>query len=195
MDSRKIIAIIVLTTIVSLFIGYDHGLAESKPQIAPAKVAVVNIDSIFVRSKKHAQWKLKMEEKDNAVRAEMQKSAAEIDLLRKDMDTRKVGSEDYLKLAREGAQKKAMLEANDKYYEQEINLKIQQWTEKIYKEIISAIEKVATERNLDVVLASEELNDISSREFMSFIRTSKVLYHNKQLDIAADVLAVLDAAQ
>ncbi len=195
MDSRKIIAIIALTTIVSLFIGYDHGLAESKPQIAPAKVAVVNIDSIFVRSKKHAQWKLKMEEKDNAVRAEMQKSAAEIDLLRKDMDTRKVGSEDYLKLAREGAQKKAMLEANDKYYEQEINLKIQQWTEKIYKEIISAIEKVATERNLDVVLASEELNDISSREFMSFIRTSKVLYHNKQLDITADVLAVLDAAK
>jgi Skp family chaperone for outer membrane proteins len=46
-----------------------------------------------------------------------------------------------------------------------------------------------------VVLASEELNDISSREFMSFIRTSKVLYHNKQLDITADVLAVLDAAK
>jgi len=195
MDSRKIIAIIVLTAAVSLFVGYDHGMASSKPKIAPAKVAVVNIDSIFVKSKKHAQWKLKMEEKDSAVRAEMQKAAAEIDLLRKDMDTRKVGSEDYLKLARKGAQKKAMLEANDKYYEQEINLKIQQWTEKIYKEIISAIEKIATERNLDVVLASEELNDISSREFMSFIRTSKVLYHNKQLDITEDVLAVLDAAK
>jgi Skp family chaperone for outer membrane proteins len=195
MDSRKIITIIALTAAVSLFVGYDHGIASSKPQIAPAKVAVVNIDSIFVKSKKHAQWKQKMEEKDSSVRAEMQKAAAEIDLLRKDMDTRKVGSEDYLKLAREGAQKKAMLEANEKYYEQEINLKIQQWTETIYKEVISAIEKVAKERNLDVVLASEELNDISSRELMSFIRTSKVLYHNKQLDITADVLAVLDAAK
>ena len=195
MDSRKVITIIALTAVVSLFVGYDHGLALSKPKIAPAKVAVVNIDSIFVQSKKHAQWKQQMEEKDSAVRAEMQKAAAEIDLLRKDMDTRKLGSEDYLKLAREGAQKKAMLEANEKYYEQEINLKIQQWTETIYKDVISAIEKVAKERNLDVVLASEELNDISSRELMSFIRTSKVLYHNKQLDITADVLAVLDAAK
>ena len=195
MDSRKIIAIIALTAVVSLFVGYDHGLASSKPKIAPAKVAVVNIDSIFVQSKKHATWKLKMEEKDSAVRAEMQKAAAEIDLIRKDMDTRKIGSEDYLKLAREGAQKKAMLEANEKYYEQEINLKIQQWTETIYKDVISAIKKVATERNLDMVLASEELNDISSRELMSFIRTSKVLYHNRQLDITEDVLAVLDAAK
>ena len=193
MDSRKIIAIIVLTAAASLFVGYDHGLALSKPKIAPAKVAVVNIDSIFVKSKKHATWKLKMEEKDSAVRAEMQKAAAEIDLLRRDMDTRKIGSEDYLKLAREGAQKKAMLEANEKYYEQEINLKIQQWTETIYKDVIRAIEKVAKERNLDMVLASEELNDISSRELMSFIRTSKVLYHNRQLDITEDVLAVLDA--
>lgn len=195
MDSGKFITIIVLIAVMSLFIGYDHGLAESKPQIAPAKMAVVNIDSIFVQSKKHAKWKLKMEEKDNAVLAEMEKAAAEIDLLRKDMDTRKIGSEDYLKLAREGAQKKAMFDANEKYYEQEVALKMQQWTEKIYKEIISAIEKVAAERNLDVVLASEELDNIGSREFMSFIRTNKVLYHNKQLDITADVLAVLDAAE
>jgi len=195
MNSRKFVIIIVLIAIVSLFVGYNHGIAGGKPQIAPAKVAVVNIDNIFMQSKKHAQWKLKMEERDAKSRGQMQKTAAEIDLLRKDMDTRKVGSDDYLALAREGAEKQAVLEANEKYYEQEVSLKIQQWTEVFYKEIISTIDKIATEQNIDVVLASEEAADVNPRELLSFIRTSKVLYHNKQLDITADVLAVLDAAK
>jgi Skp family chaperone for outer membrane proteins len=194
MNSRKFITIIVLIAVACLFIGYDHGLAESKPQIAPAKVAVVNIDNIFMQSTRHAQWKLKMEERDTKARGEMQKTAAEMDLLIKDMETRKVGSDDYLALAREGAEKKAMLDANEKYYEREVNIKIQQWTETVYKEIISIIDKIANEQNIDVVLACEESADVNSRELMSFIRTSKVLYHNKQLDITADVLAVLDAA-
>jgi len=195
MNSRKFITIIVLTAVISLFVGYDHGLAGGKPQIAPAKVAVVNIDNIFMQSARHAQWKAKMEERDEKARGEMQKTAAEIDLLRKDMETRKVGSDDYLALARQGAEKQAMLEANEKYYEQEVSLKIQQWTDKIYKEILSTIDKIATEQNIDVVLAAEEAADVNPRELLSFIRTSKVLYHNMQLDITADVLAALDAAK
>ena len=195
MNSKKLIATIVLVSIFCILLGYDYGMAKNKPEITPARIAVVSIDSLLLQSKKHAQWQLQMEEQEAAKMAELQKMAAEIDLLRKDMDTRKVGSKDYLELARQGAMKRATLEATEKFYEQEITLIAQQWTEKLYKEVLVAIEKVATSQNLDMVLAREELNNASSREIMTLIRTSKVLYHNQQLDITNEVLTVLDAAK
>ena len=195
MRMRKVIICILLASAILVSICYQRGLAKGKEEIAPARIGVACVDRILLDSKKHAEWQKQMEALQIKNRGELEKLSKEIEMIRAAMNTRKVGSEDYLKLFRQGTEKQALLEVAEKFYEQEMNLKAQSWTEQLYKEIISATEKVAKEKGLDLILARDDLASASTREIMTLIRTSKVLYNSEDMDITEDVLAVLDGAK
>ena len=111
------------------------------------------------------------------------------------MKTRTVGSADFLKLNREYAEKKAMLEAKDGYYQQEMEQRVKEWTEKLYQDIQKKTEDMAKKNGLDIVLTREdtEYPSVSMRDMLLTIRTNKVMYYAASLDITDEVLAVLDA--
>ena len=150
MKAKGCIVGILLIALLFVGVGYERGLADAREEVMPAKIAVAGIDKIIQASTKHVQWQKEMGEQEQKIRAELEKLSRELDAIKADMNTRKVGSADYLKLAREGMEKKAVLEAKEDFYEQEINIKAQQWTEQLYKEIIAAIDKVAKEKGLDI---------------------------------------------
>ena len=194
MNRKRIVLAVLLTAVISLTIGYERGWAQNGKEIAPALIGVVGVDDILQKSTRHVQWQHRMEAQSQKNQAELQKIVKEIEMIRADMDTRKQGSDDYLKLARKGIEKQATLEATQKYYEQETALKIQQWTSGLYQDIIRSVEKVAQARGLDLVLAKEDLTipTVNVRELMTLIRTSKVLFNADELDITDEVLAAVD---
>ncbi len=194
MKARNIIIGILAVTVISLGAGYEQSWAKATEEIAPARIAVVSVRRILENSKTNAQWEAKVRAEGEKIRAELEKLSKEIQAIDADMATRKVGSSDYLNLMRNGTVKQAVLEAKDKFYQQELGLKQQQQIEQLYQEILVAVASVAKEKGIDLVVAKEECQFPTSslRELTLVIQTSKVLYHAEHMDITNDVLAVLD---
>lgn len=194
MKSNKAVLIILLAAIVLVTVGYDHGRAASS-EIAPAKVAVVNINKVLESSKKHAAWQEKMREEEGSIRAKLEKMSKELELQKLDIETRTPGSSDYLDLMRQYMEKQAVLEAKKKFYEQQVTMKVQQWTEQLFQDVHSVVSDVAERKGLDLVVSKEDLRfpAASLRDLMLTIKTSTVMYNSQGLDITDEVLAALDA--
>jgi len=194
MKARNIVIGILAAAVISLSVGYEQGWAKAKEEIAPARIGVASVRRIIENSRKNAQWEAKARAEGEKIRMEREKLSKELGAIEADMATRKVGSSDYLKLMREGTEKQAILEAKDKFYQQEFSLKQQQRIERLYQDIIAAVASVAKDKGADLVIVKEEFQfpSASLRELTLVIQTSKVLYNAEHMDITNDVLAVLD---
>jgi len=194
MKARNIVIGILAAAVISLSVGYEQGWAKAKEEIAAARIVVVSVRRILENTKKNAQWEAKVRAEGEKIRMELEKLSKEVGAIEADMATRKVGSSDYLKLMREGTEKQAILEAKDKFYQQEFSLKQQQRIERLYQDIIAAVASVAKDKGADLVIVKEEFQfpSASLRELTLVIQTSKVLYNAEHMDITNDVLAVLD---
>ncbi len=194
MRFRKVLTVVLLGSVALAFLSYERGLAAARKEITPARIGVVSVNRILTNSKKHAQWQEKMAAEEQTVRAEIDKLGKELEAIKADMATRKVGSNDYIKLMRQALNKEAAYEARKQSYEREMSLKVQLWTENLYRDVLAVISTVAKEKGLDMVVAKEEVEFPSAgiRDLMLLIRTNKVLYHSEHMDITNEVLAVLD---
>ncbi|MBN1818016.1 MAG: OmpH family outer membrane protein [Sedimentisphaerales bacterium] len=195
MKSSNFVVALLLVAAIVFALGYNHGSANARITVTPAKVGVVNVNSILQNSKKHKAWQEKMGAEETQIKAEMDKLKSELDFMKKDMATLKTGSPEYIKLMREAAEKDGIYQAKQQYYEQEMTLKVKVWTESLYQDIQAKIAEVAKTNGLDIVLGAEdvELPGANMRELLLDIKTNKVLYHAEGLDITTEVLAVLDA--
>jgi len=178
-------------------LGYEKLFAEPKAAMGPAKIGLVSVRSIFQNCKKNTDYKAKMMAEQDKIIAELDKLNKEIDALHADLKTRKAGSEDSMKLMKDIAEKKASLEGQKQYYQEQFKVKDQMWTEKIYVEILDMVGKIAKQKGYDLVLEKDdvELPAASATELMLIIRTHKVLYYNDDMDFTSEVLAAIDAPQ
>jgi len=194
MRSKNAIICTLLVVVLLVGVSYERGLAAAKKEIQPAKIAVVSVMAILENSKKNLKWQQGMQAERDRIISELDKQEKELVAIKADMETRKVGSGDYLNLVRQAMEKQATLEATEKFHQQDFSIKQQQWTEQLYQEILVAIEKVAKEKGLDVVLAKEEYQfpSATTNDLVLTIKTSKVLYSGEEMDITSDVLTVID---
>ena len=194
MKSKNVIPGILLCLILSAGFWYERGLAEGKKEIAPARIGVVSIREVLETNNKNQEWEAKMTTEAEKIGGALQKLAKEIEAMKADINTRLPGSSDYLDLMRQALEKQALLEAKEKFYQQEFSLKQQQRTEDMYKQVLDAISRVAIDKGLDMVLAKEDYQFPSSsmEDLIRTLRTSKVLYHAKEMDITNEVLAIIN---
>ena len=192
MKTKQILLIAVAAVI--LLASYKIGFAEAEKQIAPAKIGVVKISEVFQNCKQNQQYKQQFEADQQKAIAELDKLSTEVSAIQADLKTRKVGSGDYLELTKKLYDKKAAFQSAQDYFQKELSIKEQSWTEKLYQQILDAVKKVAQQKGLDIVLESTqpELPAASSTELMVSIRTNKVLYSAANFDITKEVLAAVD---
>ncbi len=195
MKMKNLILTLLIVVLLAV-LGYDRSRlnARSHPE---AKLAVVSISRILEQSKKHSNWQEKMEKQENEYYADLQKLNKEIEALKADIDTRKPGSEDHLRLMRKAMEKSGALEARKKFYENEVSMKVRLWTEKIYQEVLDLIAEIAKSKDLNIVLARDEVDlpAPNTNELMLLIRTNKVLFNGDELDITDEVIEKLDIDQ
>lgn len=189
MKSWNVLLCVLLTAVLFVSVG-----SNAKVSTTPAKIGVVSINEILKNSQKHKAWQEQMGVEEKKLTAEFDKMQSELKMIDADMKTRTRGSEDYNKLGREYAQKKAIMDALDKQYEQEITTKVQVWTETIYQLIQKKTSEVAKMNGLDLVISKQEV-DIPSptmRDLLLSIRTNTVVYSSDTMDITQEVLAAVD---
>ena len=184
MKAKNIITGILLISIVLLAVGHERGWAKEKQEILPAKIAVVNVSRIIFADEEAARWEGKIKAEEQKIKTDIENLREECKAINADMTTRKPGSSDFLKMLREVMQKEALAQ----YYEQELVAKRRQWEqelgirrEQLSRKIITAIESVANQKGLDMVMAKEGFSLLNS-----------VLYYSEHMNITNDVLAVLD---
>ncbi|RKY05389.1 MAG: hypothetical protein DRP66_10605 [Planctomycetota bacterium] len=196
MMKKNILILVILGALIAVCIGYGRGWAQASRQILPAKVGVVNVDLVLKNSRKHGKWQERMNAEETDIRAKLQKLRAEADAVKADMQTREAGSDDYMKLMSDWMSKTADVDSKSKFYDRQMMLKVQRWTESLYNEIRSIAAKTAKARGLDIVLSADEIEFPAAdvRDLLTIIKTNKVLYHSDGIDITEEVLAQLDSA-
>ena len=196
MKKNNILILVLLGALIAVCIGYNRGWARASRQILPAKVGVVNVDLILKNSRKHARWQEGMTAEETKIRAELEKLRTEADAVKADMQTRELGSPDYMKLMSDWMSKTAAVDSKTKFYERQMMLKVQRWTEGLYEKIRSVVAETAKARSLDIVLSADEIDFPAAdvRDLLTIIKTNKVLYHSGEIDVTEEVLAQLDSS-
>jgi Skp family chaperone for outer membrane proteins len=204
----KVIAIGCLIGLLVLSCSYVAGASKPKPKDEPAppfggpsggpksRLGIMSVRKIFQTCKRNEKYKQQAKvEQDKAIE-EMQQLRKDINAGEARLDALKPGTKDYLDIAQELAQKKALLPIKQNYYEQQFTQKDKDWTEQIYKDILSSVTKVAEEKGLEMVFEKDEPEFPFERpdELMLVIRTNKILYSSSGcVDITNDVMARIDA--
>jgi Skp family chaperone for outer membrane proteins len=174
--------------------------AFGSPKIASGqrvKIGVVSVLKIFQNCKGNEQYRQSAVAERTRAEAELEQLSKEIEAEEAGLKTLKLGSDDHLARVKQIITKRASLQAQQEFYKQREALKEQQWTEKVYKDVLRITAEVAKEKGLDIVLEKDEPEFPLSNytELMTVISTHKVLYSSGCVDISDEVMARLDAEQ
>lgn len=184
-----------LIAVAALMAAYQHGTLHAEAGAAPAKIAVVNVTKVITNCRKFKDWQAQKQKEIQQIESELSTMQNELKSLQEDLQILAPGSVDFQKREKEFIEKRAAYQAKDTVYKDLWDRQKEQWTEKLYQQLLTVIDEVAAKKGLDIVLANEDLNltDPMRPDIMQTIVTKKILYRNSKHDITDQVLAALDA--
>lgn len=192
----KVFVLIFLVGAIVLFSGYEQSLAAKKSRAASeVKIGVVGVKQIFKDCKRNAKYREEAKAEYERLAGELKKLEADIEADKAGLATLKAGSSDHTKQIKEILVKQSTLQAHQKFYERQLELKEQRWTEELYQDILKVTEEVAKEKGLILVFENSrvELPALSPQDLMMTIRTNKVLYGDASVDITDEVMKRVDS--
>jgi Skp family chaperone for outer membrane proteins len=191
----KTIAAGILVGLVALWMAMQYGRAASPTTAPSSKIGLVSIRDVFNGSKKHAQYQAQLAKRVTQARAELDDLTKQAEKEEGELKTFKQGTADYVK------QYQVVLELRSKLQNQQEMLKQQRmaedkkWFEDLYQEALKAIQALAKEKGLDLVLERTEPKfPLASEEVWSTVSTHKVLYAGGCVDLTNDVIDRVDAS-
>jgi len=172
-------------------------IAQNVKRAEVPKIGVVNVQQVFVKCKRNEQYMKKALDERTKLESELTEMKQEIDADEAGLKKLKPGSADRIDRVREVLDKRGQYQAKKQFYELQIKLKDQRWSEQLYKDILRITQEVAAEKDLAFVLekSEPELPAASAEELRLIIRTHKVLYSGTTIDISDEVLTRLDTAE
>ena len=195
MKTKVAILVVLLAVVMSLGFGFGSVIARGKLNLQPPKVGIMSLRGVLEKCDKNVAANRKFAAEGKRITTQLESLQKEVEALEAVIKTRKPGSSDYMEKMQQLIEKKAKLEAMDKFYQQKFALQQQQWAEKLFQEVIAVTGEFAKSQGIDIVLAREEFEFPieNSNELMLTIKTGKVIYYADKLDITADVLAAMNA--
>jgi Skp family chaperone for outer membrane proteins len=193
MKAKAVLLSCVMSAVV-LLVGYQHSQARSESEAPKPKIGVVSIRQIFQDCKRNVKYRQEATTEQDKIVAELEKLTKEIEAEEAGLKALKAGSGDHLELMKGILEKQASLQARQEFHKQQLALKDQRWTERLYMDILREAGEVAKQRGLDIVFENDEpeLPALSGQELMMAIRTHKVLYSGGCLDITEEVMNRVD---
>jgi Skp family chaperone for outer membrane proteins len=190
----KAVLLSCLMSAVVLLVGYQYSQAKPESETPGPKIGVVSIRQIFQDCKRNVKYRQEATVEQDEIVAELEKLTKEIEAEEAGLKALKAGSSDHLELMKVILEKQASLKARQEFHKQQLALKDQRWTERLYMDILRKAGEVAKQRGLDIVFENDEpeLPALSGQELMMAIRTHKVLYSGGCLDITEEVMNRVD---
>ena len=193
--SGRTIATSILVCGAALLVAMQYGRAASQATPPASKIGLVSVRDVFNGSKKHALYQAQMAKRVSQARAQIDDLNKQVDSAEVELKGLRQGTADYVK------QYQAVLEARSKLQNEQELLKQQRmaedkkWFEDLYQEALKAIEALAKEKGLDLVLErSEPKFPLASEEVWSTVGTHKVLYGGGCVNLTNDVIDRIDAS-
>jgi len=186
MKNSKTTVLAAAVAILVVLGAYQQGKLNADSEIKPAKIGVVNMTKVFENSNWNKQQKELMQAEQEKMKAELIKMQAELQQMQANLKLMTPGSEQFIKLREEMAEKQAMLGVREDSFRDTMNRKMQKWAEDFHQRLFKVAEDLAKEKGLDLVI-TDELAD-----FVQMTKSRILLYHNSQYDLTAEALAALD---
>jgi len=190
----KTMVLSCLTGVVIMAMGYEYSQAQPKTDTPSSKIGVVSILKVFRECKSSAAHRNELLAEQNRIRAALQTLSKDIAAQEAGLKALKPESSDYLAQRKELIDKQARLEAEQKFYKEQVILKQYKWSKELYQEILRITSELAEQKGLDLVLKKDEIDllALSVNEISETVRSHKVLYSGGCVDISDEVVARLD---
>ena len=193
MRNGRIVVLFVLIAGVIGTVLLRRSPAQTDNTKAPpaARVAVCDIVVIFKEYKKVEKLKAELDEKERKLEAESMKRAKELEVLAKEIQELKQGSDLFEKRSTDLIYKGEHFKVWQKIERSKLMKWHYQETKQMFREILAAAEQIARRKGFDLVLAREpdKLQARDSNELVQEMVTRKILYHGPSLNITDAVLA------
>jgi len=193
--SGRTITMSILVCAAALLAALQYGRAASQATPPSSKIGIVSVRDVFNGSKKHALYQAQLAQRVGKARAQIDELNKQVDGAEVELKGLRQGTADYVK------QYQAVLEARSKLQNEQELLKAQRmaedkkWFEDLYQEALKAIEALAKEKGLELVLErSEPKFPLASEEVWSTVGTHKVLYSGGCVNLTNDVIDRIDAS-
>ena len=193
MKIKKAILGCLMGAVVLLLI-HEYSMAQVKPNDTVLPIGIVDVRRALRECKATTKYREKTNAENSKMDAEEEQLSREIQALAAGLRALKQGTSDHLAQYKEYLQKQANLKTLQEFNPQQKALKHQQWTQKLYKEILRLTKVLAAEKGLLLVLGSDEPEFPIQRyeELAMTLSTHKVLYSNGCVDLTDEVIAELD---
>jgi Skp family chaperone for outer membrane proteins len=193
----KAVVLSCLMCAVVLFVGYEYSQAQPKVDKPTSKIGVASVRKAFRNCKRNSKYREQAIAEQVRIKAEEEKLSKEIEAQEAGLKALKAGSSDQLAQYKELLDKRATLEVQRQFNNQQRALKDRQWTEGLYKEILRITGELAQQKGLELVLEVDEpeFPVESGDELMMTLSTHKVLYSRGCLDLTDEVVGRLDAPE
>lgn len=197
--NRQAIGLVVVGAVVMMAAGVGSRLvAQPSPVMGPARIAIANPARIFndmaeTQDLKQAleRQRVQLEETERQKRQALQALQERRSLFRPD-------SPQFADVSRELAQAAIEFEVWGRMTQADIQRNQREQMRRLFDKIQAATARVAAERGFDLVLAEqrpeipESLDQLTVDQLRVLINGRNVLFATPQVDISADVTALLD---
>jgi Skp family chaperone for outer membrane proteins len=194
--NKKTVFTGITVCVVALFVAMQYGQAAPSAAVPASKIGLVSVREALSGSKKHVQYQSQMLKRQSQASAQLDELAKQLSEEEAELKTRlKPGTPEYLKQYQVVLEARAKLQNQQEMTKQQLTVQNKEWLENIYQEILKAVNDLAKEKGLDLVLERTEPKfPMASEEAFTTISTHKVLYCPAGVDLTNEVSARVDAS-
>ncbi len=171
--------------------------APAPSQAAATRVATVDPARVFNDMQETKDLQTKIDSENQRLNAESNRRAEEIKKLRTQRDQIKPDHPQYNQLDQQILKKSMELESWGKFESIRVELVQKRTMKKLFERVQAAVENVAKQKGIDIVIADQRPqlpgSDKSMAELKAAIYQRNVLYAARNVDISEQVVNLLDA--
>ena len=116
------------------------------------KIGIVGMRDVFAGSKKYLQCQAQSAKRASQSRAQLAELAKQVDVEEGDLATIKQGTVEYIKQLQVSLEARSKLQSQQEILKQQRMFEDKKAFEDIYQEVLNAVEAIAKEKGLDLVL-------------------------------------------
>lgn len=154
------------------------------------KIGVINLSMAFDKYRLTKDLETKFDEKRRELADEADRRKAEIDVKREALASFKPGTTDYKERRDQITELEIRFQIWAGTKDQQLKDAHKEWLLRIYTDIRAAVQKVAQEQGIDLVLTFEEVTEDApdSKALRQQLLLEKVIYFDTRLDLTETVL-------
>jgi len=193
--SRRWVFAVGTAALVGIFAGVAITSGQQAPSWPATRCAVVDVVQIFNRCQQTKDVNDLLQQRGAELKALREQKQQQLEKKRQELQAFDPDSPDYLKRYQELLNLQIELRTWEQFMNAQVDTENRVWLKKTYRDIIDAIQQVAAERGIDIVMYVDvpEIQGDTVAALGEQIRRRKVIWAAKHVDITETVLQRVDS--